>query len=124
MCEKFLTQPNPHRPIFRPFCVTASLLIMRIKGEAYDINYRSQASFSILNNTINTILITLIYLSFLLFRKVKAAVLDRLGDVFHADLLRTVQIRDGSGHTEDPVIASCRKPHGVKGVPHQRFPFF
>ena len=43
----------------------------------------------------------------LLFRKVKAPVLDRLGDVFHADFFRAVQIRDRAGHAQDSVIASC-----------------
>ena len=42
----------------------------------------------------------------LLLRKVKAAVLDRLGDVLYADFFRAVEIRDGSGHAQDPVMAS------------------
>ena len=50
--------------------------------------------------------------------------MDRLGIVLHSVLFRAAQIRDGSGHTQDPILTSGGEAYSVKGIPHQLLSFF
>jgi len=40
--------------------------------------------------------------------------------VENADLLRAIQIRDGTGYPQYPVMAPCGETHALKGGLHQR----
>ena len=50
---------------------------------------------------------------------VQHAVLDRFGDVVGGDGLRALQVRDGAGDLERPVVGPCREPQLRDRLPQE-----
>ena len=63
-------------------------------------------------------------LRMLLFQHTAAAVLDGLGNVLRADVLRSVQVSDGPGHPQYAVMAAAGETQAVKGTVHDLFALF
>ena len=56
---------------------------------------------------------------FLRSQMLRRAVLQRFGQMLHLDLLRPIQVGDGPGHPQNPVVPPGRQPQPVIGPPDE-----
>jgi len=54
---------------------------------------------------------------------VQASVLDRFGQVLHPDIRCGLQVGNGAGDFQDPVVRSCREIQPLHGMLQQHIPF-